>query len=369
MAWVACKKLYTPNAVSANLNYLVVEGTINTGGTDTTFIKLTRTNNINNLNVFKGELKASVKVESDNNSTYTLTEKGAGIYYLPPTSLGYTQKYRIHIKTGDGHEYASEYVIPKKAPPIDTITYTAGAHTGVQLFASSHDPSNNTRYYRWDFTETWEYHSAYESLYIYNGTAVAARDMVHDDVYTCWRSQNSNSITLGSTAKLSKDIMADAPITSIEAHSPKITVMYSMLLRQYAMSEDEYKYWDNIRKNNETLGSIFDAQPSDSKGNIKSLTNGNEVVIGFIGAGNFTAKRIFIARAQLPILVTPLDNCVLDTVLFKNENTFFGGNPPQQIPVGTYSAGLVIAGHTGASPDCVDCRIKGGVTRKPDFWP
>lgn len=372
MVWLSCKKVYNPTIVASNLNYLVVEGMINTGGTDSTFIKLSRTSNIASAITNKPELKASIKVEGDNNITYSLTEKGLGAYYLPPMNLGFTHKYRVRIKTNDGREYLSEYAIAKPAPPIDSITFTASDDQGVRLYVNSHDPSNNSRYYRWDFIETWEYYSKYQSISVSNGTSIVPRDMVNNDIYHCWNTASSNNLILGSSAKLSQDIITHEPITTMETSSPKVTVKYSMLLKQYALTADEYNYLDNIKKNNENLGSIFDAQPSDSRGNIRCISNSSEVVIGYVGAGAYTTKRIYINRSDIHSFKFPLDNCDLDTVYFSNPKTgrndvdfYFIQSKPPLIPVEKY----MNSGYTGSSADCVDCRTKGGVTRKPAFWP
>ena len=54
-----------------------------------------------------------------------------------------------------------------------------------------------------------------------------------------------------------------------------------------------------MKKNTESLGTIFDAQPSEIKGNIYSASDPAEPVIGYISATTIEEKRIFIEQADL----------------------------------------------------------------------
>ena len=60
-AFNSCKKPYLPTVVATNSNYLVVEGTINTGQ-DSTVIKSSRTTAIYSDAPTKPELNATVEI-------------------------------------------------------------------------------------------------------------------------------------------------------------------------------------------------------------------------------------------------------------------------------------------------------------------
>ena len=87
-----------------------------------------------------------------------------GIYTSPNLNLVLNQEYRLRITTSNGKEYLSDYVIAKKTPLIDSLGFRQ-EDKGVQVYVNAHDDSNNTRYYRWDFDETWEIKSYYYSLF------------------------------------------------------------------------------------------------------------------------------------------------------------------------------------------------------------
>ncbi|MDO3626770.1 DUF4249 family protein [Mucilaginibacter sp. BT774] len=75
------------------------------------------------------------------------------------------------------------------------------------------------------------------------------------------------------------------PILSIASSAEKLSVEYSILVKQYALSADAYKFYANLKKNTEQLGSIFDAQPSAIRGNIHFVTTPAEPVIGYLCIG------------------------------------------------------------------------------------
>src|SRR5471030_851404 len=93
----ACKTPYTPAPVTANYNYLVVEGLINIS--DSTFIKLSRTVNVSAVSTVKPELKGVITIESNTGTSYALKELGNGMYAAPNYNLSPANQYRLRIHT------------------------------------------------------------------------------------------------------------------------------------------------------------------------------------------------------------------------------------------------------------------------------
>src|SRR5476651_291769 len=94
-----CKTPYTPAPVTANYNYLVVEGTINIS--DSTIINLSRTVNISAKTTVKPELKAVITIESNTGGSYALKELGNGVYAAPNYNLSPANQYRLRIHTSN----------------------------------------------------------------------------------------------------------------------------------------------------------------------------------------------------------------------------------------------------------------------------
>jgi hypothetical protein len=380
-----CKKPYEPPVISSNNSYLVIEGLINSG-TDSTFIKLTRTVKLSSKAAPAPELNAVVTVESDQNTTYQLQDAGNGLYESAPLNLSPNAKYRLRVKTSDNKEYLSDLVEAKDTPDIDSISYSV-QNNGVQFSVNTHDPKNNTRYYRWDFDETWQYISYYPSFYKLDSTGYPTYRINYngpDNIYQCYATAQSHQVLLGSSAKLTNDVISYAPVDFISAGSGKISHGYSVMLRQYALTSEGFAYWQNVKKNTEQLGSIFDAQPSTLQGNIHCVTNPTEPVIGFISVSSVTAKRLYVdnhfAGLFVPFYVEPPDAgaCPLKSIfiapaqsfqdrlnqIFRTGDTVLVNaiNPPG-VPI--------IVGYTYAWKECVDCRTKQpyGTNTHPVFWP
>ncbi|MEO6850410.1 MAG: DUF4249 domain-containing protein, partial [Mucilaginibacter sp.] len=343
---VRCRQPYVLPVSAVNSNYLVVEGMIN----NSPVIKLSRTVRLSDTVSVKPETGASVSVESQSPGgssgvTTILTDNGSGNYSLGAGSLALNQAnlYRLRIVTSNGKNYISDFVPVKNSPPVDSISYEVKSN-GIQIYSASHDPANNTRYYRWDYNETWIIQSKYPSteVVVHTPKDTIITRPYEDFIFSCWQSDASTGIILNSSAKLTQDVIVHNPVTFISSSSEKLGHEYSILVNQYALTADAYNYWQNLKKNTEQLGSIFDAQPSEIKGNINSVNNPSEPVLGYISAGLPSQTRIFIGNSQVPYywfkqIKLPYDNCILDSVYYKdpkfnNTNTVVRLYPGGLIP-------------------------------------
>lgn len=367
-----CKQAYDPKIEAKNTNLLVVEGFINSAQGPTA-IHLSRTGNLADATI-KPETNALVRVEGDDGSTFALVEHALGEYSVPQLPLNGNVKYRVYIKTSNGKEYVSDYSAVKYTPAIDSITWQKD-DGGLTLYTNSHDPQNATKYYQWKFEETWEIHSAYHTKleYIRDSRTNKVTDLVYrnpdhsDDttIYKCWNDAGSSSIILGSTENLISSVVY-LPVESIDAGSEKLSVLYSLNLHQYGISHEEYLFLQKMKKNTEQVGTIFDAQPSQLSGNIHSVSNQAEVVIGFVEVSEEQTKRIFIYNNQLN--GWGWDPGCLQVEIQNNPDDIekHGSNLFPTVPA---TIGLGIVSFYAANKlECIDCTTR-GVHQKPDFWP
>ncbi len=361
----ACTKKYVANIKGQSVGFLVVEGYINVSGTTT--IHMSRSTGLDSPQYIP-ELGAQLAIQSDNGVSIQLTEAGNGVYSVDGLNLDPTQQYRLQILTA-GKEYLSDLSKANITPPIDSVNWTAST-TGVSIFVSTHDDQVQPGYYQWSFDETWQYNAGYSSDLEYQNQTLIARP-IQDLIYTCWHSDSSTNIAIANTEKLTSNVIFQYPLTQIPFdNTNKMTVKYSILVKQTSLSKDWYEWVQKIQRNTEQLGSIFDAQPSETGGNIHCTTNPTELVIGFIGATTETEQRIFIRRSQLPFakIYTGNENCILNKSGISAgdlEATFATGF---YIPIDIIYAMGVAVGVTSSTPDCVDCRTQGGTLTKPVFW-
>jgi len=364
LAFDGCKVPYDPPIKSSNAHYLVVEGYLN--GNGQTNIKLSRTRNITqgDTAAYIIETGAHLRIEDEQNNILPLNESGNGIY-TGNYFLYSGNKYRLHISTSNGKEYVSAFVPFKQSPPIDTINWNF-KNGGVQIYANTHDPQNHTTFYRWDYTETWEFHSAYFSGLIFNSQSQTVVPRTNQ-VYICWRTENSTAIYLGSSAKLKEDVISQAPLNLIAFGDPRISVLYSILVTQHALDSAGYNYWNAMKSNTENVGSIFDPQPNQTRGNIRCTTDSSEIVVGYIGAGTTQQKRIFINNNQMPANWNSPSGCTIDSIP-KDSIVYYLGGTGGFLPIDTILDPYTRFAYTASYNNCVDCTYY-GTNIKPSFWP
>jgi Domain of unknown function (DUF4249) len=373
LSMAGCKEKYQLPFTSPVTGYLVVEGVINKGPGNT-YIELSRTNKLSATQK-QYETGASVNVEGNDNSTYQLQEISTGRYYAF-LNLNNSRQYRLRIKTPAGKEYLSDFVEVKITPPIDSISWQEESK-GVQLHINTHDPQNNTRYYQWDYDETWEFHSAYKPVLKFvttiGPTGISSISIGYkypnhgsdSTIFKCWRSASSNQLLLGSSAKLSQDRIYD-PLLFITRGDRRISVLYSINVKQYALTKAGYEFLEKMKKNTEQNGSIFDPQPSQLKGNIHCVTDANEPVIGYVNIASVQEQRLFIDNTQIPTW-NYREYC--EEVKIKNvTDSILEAAGNGAIPTGPLAFNITDITYFGVSTiNCIDCTLS-GTNVKPVFW-
>lgn len=362
---IGCKDSYElPLNVPAT-GYLVVDGVINPAGVTT--ISLSRTVRlVDSFNVNYVQ-DASVTVEGEDNTSQTLMHNSAGRYESTNLNLNPGVKYRLLI-WHNGKEYTSSYLPVKQTPLIDSISWERD-DMGVHIYADAKGNANTSGYYRWDYEEDWEFHSAYAPSLKYNAVPLAEFIFRNQDVdmsrYVCYQSSRSTSIEILSTAKISRDTTHYRFLT-IPPQSWKLSVLYAVNLRQYSISKEGFEYLSKMKKNTEQTGSIFDAQPSELRGNITCVQDPAEPVIGFVEISEIHTKRRFIKASDVPSWGYR-QACTQQSLANNSDSIVLYGYPEPVVPDQTGPTGGILSLWT-TSRECIDCTQRGTLT-KPPFWP
>lgn len=352
-----------PSAV-ADSDFLVVEGFVNVDE-GISRIVLSRSQG---LGVEVGparESRAKVLVETEQRESFQLYETEPGLYQVSGLQLHYGTPYRLRIETSGGKAYVSAFVSTQKTPEIDSVTWSV-SQGGVQVAVNTHDPANSTRYYKWDYEEVYEYSAYFNSQFVYRYGEVITRPQ-NESIYRCWRTDASKAIHVGTTVQLSQDVVRNFPLVYHLGNSVQFGRKYSILVKQYGLSKNEYEYWQMLKKNTESVGSIFDAQPSQVTGNITCLTNPSEPVLGYFSARSVTSRRMFIdpmvLRKKYNLFYHEVPTCLTDTARLRDL--------PEFVEMGRVIVEELLppaSGYVLASPACADCRTAGGTTAMPAYW-
>jgi hypothetical protein len=339
---------------------LVVEGLI-TDQPGANTIKLSKSLPLGTRNVANPATGCIVTISDDLGNTFILKETDAGTYVTDPTIFqgAVGRKYALHINTNTAyynHNYETLPVEMKPVPPIDSLYYekmtieegvgNVPSQEGCQVYLNTHDPTNQCKFYRWKYSETWEFILPY---------TVTNR--------ICWISDNSDVINIKNTSIIEDDKVDRYPINYISNQTDRLKVKYSILVNQYSLSEDEYLYWEKLQNFSEQVGGLYDMIPSAVPSNVYCIDDPNEKVLGYFSVSANSSKRIFI-KDRFAGLIDLYTDCIDDTI--------FGGGtiphlnsavwviitvpmPPPGYRVITYTRG------------CADCTTR-GTTIEPDFW-
>ena len=365
---IGCRRSYDPPAIQTAGNYLVVDGFINTGTGAITRFNLSRSVNLDDTTTTgTPEIHATMAIVGPGGLSYPLIDSNStGLYASAPLNLDITQQYSIDITTSDGTKYASDPVSCGQPPAIDSIFWRQP--DDLTVYVASHDPANATRYYRFDYTGTYEHDANLVSPWIVINGNLAAADSTNQHS-RCWSTENSTGVLITTTAGLSQDLVSAFPLATFPNGDARVDIGYSILVREYAITEDAYNYWLQIQKTTDNLGTLFDIQPVQLVGNIHCITNPTEPVIGYLSASSVQQQRLLIWESYLSNWQhnSPAFNCS-DTSLPYNPSEFPAYSYPDLPSYGPYYFNgftiLVLAPLV-----CLDCTKFGGTTIKPPFWP
>lgn len=365
-----CIEPYTPPVDAPPDSYLVVNGSV---GNSDGYITLTRTQAVDDNSPAAPESGAQISVITEAGQTFLFSSEVEGTYRASGMNLTISDRCKLRIRLTSGKEYESDFVLVKETPPIDSITWKADAE-GLTIFVNTHDQSNNTQYYLWDYEETGQYTSPLRSYYVWDPDSDSVVPRTEEtDIYNCWRTDVSDKILLGTSVQLDQDIIREYPITSVPASSWKHGLKYSIRVRQHALTEDAFEYLQNLKKTTEEIGSLFGPLPANVEGNIRCITNPGEPVVGFFSVSTVAEKRIFISVAELPdewftIRARGFQaECIfdpVDTVLLLQLN-----NAPTNYLLLNEIREESLIGYSTHERNCIDCRLfNGGTNVKPEFW-
>jgi len=356
-----CITQFVPETEETQIS-LVVEGLI-TDQHEVNTIKLSRSLPLGSRITAKPVSGCEVILSDDQGNSWKLREHGAGIYITDTAEFRgiVGRKYKLTVHANSDLNFYSYESLPmemKPVPPIDSIYYEKvtirertlyrGPAEGCQIYLDARDPEGKCDYFRWDYTETWKIQLPF----------VMPLNKI------CWVTENSTAINIKNTSLLASTRIVKYPIRLITNQTDRLTNRYSLLVTQYSLDEEEFKYWDKLRSITEDVGSLYDIIPASINSNIHCIEDPGEKVLGYFSVSAKSMKRIFIEQFFAG-LVNPYVSCVTDTVYnndpIPNLNTskwILDASPFRVIP-----SWVTVTDYKG----CADCTVR-GTKIKPDFW-
>jgi hypothetical protein len=164
------------------------------------------------------------------------------------------------------------------------------------------------------------------------------------------------------TASFTSNNYPQVPLHIIDGRSSRLSVLYSILVRQLAISEKTYNYWEQLRENSAKEGGLYEKQPLAIEGNIQNASDPGKTVLGYFYAASESTRRYFYS--DIPeIEFTFNDLCQEDPLGRMGWREYW----PRDYPVYYYFNELNLL--RILANECIECQLRGGTTDKPDFWP
>lgn len=331
------------------------------------------------------ETNADVKIIDDTQNVYTFVETASG-KYISTTAFAAApdRTYQLTVTTNSGMSYSSNSVKLTSTTQIDDINAVAETNEngtlGVSINVNSFDPTGNSRYYRYEYEETYKiiapFWSPLNSIVV-SSDSVGTEPRMREEK-TCFNTLYSSDIIQTQTSGLSEDRVTGKQVRFIAVDDFIISHRYSILVKQYVQSLEAFSYFKTLKELSSSESLLSQNQPGFVNSNIVSVTDPNEKVLGFFDVSSVSTKRFFFNfREVFTDLLTPKPPYFIDCKLFaplfedglisiiqsgrlrfNSINACCPGDPPI-VPGG--------GPHVMVIPECGDCTTI-GTNVVPDFW-
>jgi len=281
---------------------LVVEGFI-TDQEVPQEISLTRTFFLTESETSNAESGADVVVVNQSGDRISFIEEEPGRYLSEaPFAAEVGGSLQLFITTASGREYESSEVTVLSTPPIDSLyaeftpePYFRNFFAGrFSFFIDARANPEANRFYRWKWNSTFELSMRRPSrwLFINNEFIIRERGSENDSlqVEVCWQTRENSDLSIDELLVPAQGIER-LPILNFFSEEGFMKRGYSLEVKQYAISSESYAFWNQIKETNEGQGSLSDTQPGTIVGNIRSLSNPDEIVLGFFEAAQEVSVR------------------------------------------------------------------------------
>lgn len=334
------------------------------------------------------ETDASVYIIDNLENTYNFTEINSGKYRSTEEFAALpNHEYQLVIKTNDGKTYQTVATPLTQITPMGdlypSLEIDNNANPGISIYVDTFDPTGNSKYYRYEYEETYKIVAPFWSprdFVITNDSYPWAHELQlkTTEQQTCYNSVKSNTIIQTQTTNLSEDKVSKFTVRYIPKNNPIISHRYSIFVKQYVQSLEAHTYYKTLNKFAGSTNVFSQTQPGFIYGNIVSVEDKNEKVIGIFEVSSVSSKRIFLnytdffTREGLPPYFIECETSAPLTTQFprvtdapdfyifimQGSIKYVRRNLEPQEGQGPYIA---------VTTECGDCTTLGS-NIKPDFW-
>ncbi|HSP82093.1 MAG TPA: DUF4249 domain-containing protein [Gillisia sp.] len=240
---------------------------------------------------------AEVRITNDSGNEYLFEEIAPG-RYESAVEFGAinNRKYQLHITTREG-QYESDAIPLEQSTGIDNLyarRTTYNGEDGVALQVDNFNSPDAARYFRYKYEETYKIISRFSYNYdlVYENGGFLEVLKTKEET-TCYNTVASNDIILAATTSLQENNIEGFLIRFIESSNPISSRRYSILVKQYALSENAFAYYETLKKLSGSDNVFSQNQPGFITGNVYNINDPEEKVVGMFNVSSVSTKRIF----------------------------------------------------------------------------
>lgn len=327
------------------------------------------------------ERGAAVTVTNEQQQQLIFREITPGVYQsIDEFAVQPDLNYTLSITTADGKSYYSDPTHMIAGNQIDKV-YAERAQLfgqdGVALLVTSRNPETASKFYRYEYEETYKIVSPYvvrNNLVSEDGSSYEIVPNTRNET-VCYNTRESQKIIVSNSSGLSENTAGSFLVRYINAEDPILGQRYSILVKQYSLTPEAFTYYSTLDKISGSESLFSENQPGFVHGNMYSQEDESEKVVGFFGLSSVSIKRTFFnyvdffqldgSRPQFPkdcSIFRPgeFPETPIAMILSGNARYVSRSGAPSETELGIGPFRLIATG-------CVDCTLY-GTNEVPEFW-
>ncbi|NKI32469.1 DUF4249 domain-containing protein [Croceivirga thetidis] len=259
------------------------------------------------------EIGANVTVIDSDGRQFEFSETNDGVYTSNVEFAAEQGKsYTLEVLTNDGREYSSSATPMPEAYEVENFKAERldndFGEDGVGIFLDILTEGIEPAYFRFEFEETYK-------IIAPNWQPVRFRivqdqpcqeipftvDLVpwEDERRTCFGSSKSTALIQGSTADLVSGVVEDFSLHFLSSDNYFIANRYSIEVTQFSQTQDAYSFYQRLGEFSSFDNIFSQVQPGFLEGNIQSISNEEEMVLGYFEVASVSKKRLFFNYSDL----------------------------------------------------------------------
>ncbi len=240
-------------------------------------------------------------------NNYIKTSRGYNYRSVNKFKAEIGRSYQLFIETFDKKTYVSAPEKVIQVPKVENVkidfteikpsSYLRGQ---FKVSVNVKDRAKESNYYKWDWYNVKKIDWCREYSI---GNAAGTTSYVDPCCETCYEITPCVDCIEISNDKLIDGNVFNKALTSVPYDNSS---NYYLVVNQYSISENAYKFWNTVKEQSKNSGGLFDAIPKSIKGNIKNSKDSKEEVLGYFTVSDLHEEIIIIDRnlsSPKPIIV------------------------------------------------------------------